>query len=136
MNNKIDFKNEQLFASLEESAINGELNFNDFPPCEYKYFSLLARLGYMNRYKGWSGEICQQKQENFYDQYLVEKADFEKYFTMACKMQDNIRKSEMEIIQLDKAKNQDEKYQHALKALSLLVNDNWLYRRNGGNSND
>lgn len=49
---KYNFNDSQEFARLEDKAIDGQLDYNDFPPAEYKYFSKLARLGYNNRHKG------------------------------------------------------------------------------------
>ena len=60
--NKIDFSDDSVFLELEDRAIDGVLDYEDFPPEEYKYFSKLAKLGYLNRHKGWSAEICEEKQ--------------------------------------------------------------------------
>lgn len=35
---KYDFSNPQVFAQLEDKAIDGQLDYSDFPPPEYKYF--------------------------------------------------------------------------------------------------
>lgn len=77
---KIKFSDDDVFARLEDDAIDGRLNYNDFPPEEYKYFSKLARLGHLNRHKGWSAEICLQKQKEFREQYRREKERSERYF--------------------------------------------------------
>lgn len=76
---KIKFSNEDVFFSLEERAIDGQLDYSEFPPEEYKYFSKLARLGHLNRHKGWSAEICEQKQKEFREQYRREKERADKY---------------------------------------------------------
>ena len=55
----------QDFAKLEDDAIDGRLNYDNFPPAEYKYFSKLAKLGYNNRHKGWTAETCELKQEEY-----------------------------------------------------------------------
>lgn len=49
---KINFDDMQVFDQLENQAIDGVLDYDSFPPEEYKYFSRLAKLGYMNRHKG------------------------------------------------------------------------------------
>ena len=38
---KIDFTDMTVFEKLEDEAIDGVLNYDDFPPEEYKYFSKL-----------------------------------------------------------------------------------------------
>ena len=60
---KIDFTDMTVFEKLEDEAIDGVLNYDNFPPEEYKYFSKLAKLGYNNRHKGLDVDICLKKQE-------------------------------------------------------------------------
>lgn len=72
--NKIDFTDLSVFEKLEDEAIDGVLNYDDFPPEEYKYFSKLAKLGYCNRNKGWDIDICLKKQEEYRTDYSEEKA--------------------------------------------------------------
>lgn len=68
-NMRINFDDPGLFEQLEDRAIDGQLDYADFPPEEYKYFSQLTRLGYLNRHKGWSADVCEQKQEEYREQY-------------------------------------------------------------------
>ena len=74
---KLNFSDKELFAKLEESAFDGQLDYSEFPPGEYKYFSLLTRLGYNNRHKGWTKKTCELKQQEFRQDYLahVEERD-------------------------------------------------------------
>lgn len=127
---KIDFKNEQVFHQLEEDAIAGSLLYDDFPPCEYKYFSKLSKLGFNNRHKGWSAEICLAKQEEFKKQYKSERENFERFFNMSCRMQESIRKGEMLISEVCKAKTADEKLKLSLEALERLTGEDGLAERN------
>ena len=125
----INFKDSGLFSQLEEQAIDGNLDYSDFPPEEYKYFSKLAKLGYNNRHKGWSVEICLDKQEDYKKQYLSEKERNEWFYKIACKMQDNIRKGEMMISEVYKAKNEHDKLIMALNALELITCEDGLMKR-------
>ena len=59
------FDTSGVFAQYEEQAIDGQLDYSEYPPEEYRYFSKLSRLGYNNRHMGWSKEICEQKQEEY-----------------------------------------------------------------------
>lgn len=127
---KIDFKNEQVFHQLEEDAIAGSLLYDDFPPCEYKYFSKLSKLGFHNRHKGWSAEICLAKQEEFKKQYKSERENFERFFYMACRIQESIRKGEMLISEVCKATTASEKLKLSLKALERLTGEDGLAERN------
>lgn len=65
----IHFSDPGLFAQLEDQAIDGVLDYSEFPPEEYRYFSKLSRLGYMNRHKGWTKEICELKQDELLREY-------------------------------------------------------------------
>ena len=56
----MNFQNPEEFKRLEDLAIDGQLDYADFPPEEYKYFSQLTRLGYLNRHKGWGTELLRQ----------------------------------------------------------------------------
>lgn len=78
---RINFSDRQQFERLEDMAIDGHLDYSDFPPEEYTYFSKLARLGYMNRHKGWPGELCEQLHAEYREEYEREreKKDAELY---------------------------------------------------------
>jgi hypothetical protein len=121
-----DFKNTDVFADLEDKAIDGLLDYDNFPPCEYKYFSRLSKLGYMNRVKGWSVEICEAKQKEYRLQYRCEREKQDFFGNIAKKMQANIRAGEMKMIEVNKAKTRDEKLTAALEALGLITgNENF-----------
>lgn len=78
---RINFSDRQQFERLEDMAIDGQLDYSDFPPEEYTYFSKLSRLGYLNRHKGWTGELCEQLQAEYRKEYEREreKKDAELY---------------------------------------------------------
>ena len=127
---KIDFNNEHIFYQLEEDAIDGSLIYDDFPPCEYKYFSKLSKLGYNNRHKGWSVEICEEKKGELKRQYLSDKEKFDRFFQMSCKMQSNIRKGEALICKVNKANTKEEKLKYALMAIELMMCQDGYAKRN------
>ena len=119
----MDFKNKQTFAELEDKAIDGLLDYDSFPPCEYKYFSRLAKLGYLNRTKGRSVEICEAKQREYRLEYQREcgKRDF--FGKIARQMQENIKVSQMKRIELRKAQTVDAKLTAALEVIALITCD-------------
>ena len=67
---RINFSDRQQFERLEDMAIDGQLDYSDFPPEEYTYFSKLARLGYLNRHKGLDYYICIAQQKELREDYL------------------------------------------------------------------
>ena len=120
---KIKFSNDDVFFSLEERAIDGQLDYSEFPPEEYKYFSKLARLGHLNRHKGWSAEICEQKQEEFREQYRREKERADKYINGMKRFNDlRIRHAEA-VSAIYKADDPQSVFDNALSALEALLDE-------------
>lgn len=129
---KINFDkmSDDEFAKFEDMAIDGRLSYDNFPADEYKYFSKLSKLGYKNRHDGWSKEICEEKQKEYRDEYYSDKEHRERFFRMACIMQENIRKGEIMISQVNKADNQEDKLKYALQALELMICQEGFTKRN------
>lgn len=73
MKKSIKFSDPDVFLSLEEQAADGTLDYTDFPPEEYKYFSKLTQIGYMNRHRGWAAELCEEKQAEIKKRYAAER---------------------------------------------------------------
>ena len=126
----MDFKDKEVFFELEEQAIDGDLNYDDFPPAEYKYFSKLSKLGYKNRHDGWNKEKCEEKQKEIKQQYMIEKEHAERFFNMSCRMQENIRKGEEMICQVNKAATQEDKLKYALLAIEFMTSQKGYAKRN------
>lgn len=118
------------FAGYEDMAIDGCLIYDDYPPCEYKYFSKLSKLGYMNRHKGWSADICTDLRDKYHKEYLKERERFERFFKTACTMQANIRKGETLIYEVNKAKSSYEKLRLALQVIELMTCEDGFAKRN------
>ena len=120
---KINFNDPQEFENLENLAIDGQLDYQDFPAIEYKYFSKLSRIGYNNRHNGWDISICLAKQEEFRREYQSEKEEADKYFTLSKRIQDNIK----EAFELKKkcyfATDKEEILQSALMIAENLTNE-------------
>ena len=126
---KIKFSNENVFARLEDEAIDGRLDYSGFPPEEYKYFSKLARLGLLNRHKGWSAEVCEQKQKEFREQYHREKERADKYINGMKRFNDlRIRHAEA-VSAIYKADDPQGVLDNALTALEALLDEPGLKTR-------
>ncbi len=121
---KYNFNDSQEFARLEDKAIDGQLDYNDFPPAEYKYFSKLARLGYNNRHKGWDIKICLEWQEKFKSDYKAERDDYDRYYLLSKRIQDNIMRSADLVRQMYKSDSREEIINLALKTIECLTNEN------------
>lgn len=126
---KINFNDEAQFAKLEDMAIDGQLNYEDFPPGEYKYFSKLAKLGYMNRHKGWSIEICLEKQQELKADYLQNKNESEKYLQLIKQRNNNIFKSSELVRKIYKSNSKEEILNYALQAIEKLTDETGFSNR-------
>lgn len=126
---KIDFTDMAVFEQLENEAIDGVLNYEDFPPEEYKYFSKLAKLGYNNRHKGWDADICIEKQEEYRTQYSEEKAYANRFVAMFKKYNDDRIKSEELVTLMYKAESEDEMLCFAIKIIEKLLDEDGFEER-------
>lgn len=48
---KYDFDNAEEFSRLEHLAYDGQLDFNEFPAAEYRYFDRIQNIGYRVRHE-------------------------------------------------------------------------------------
>lgn len=126
---RINFKDKVQFAKLEDMAIDGQLNYEDFPPEEYKYFSKLAKLGYMNRHKGWSVEICEAKQEEFKKQYCKEKSYNNRFAELSYQIQQNILAGSEIIREMYKTNDKEQILNLALQAIENITRENGFVKR-------
>lgn len=122
-------KGEQMkqdFTKLEDAAIDGRLNYENFPPAEYKYFSKLAKLGYNNRHKGWTVETCELKQEEYKKQYFEEKKKQNEYADLSKHILNNLLAASELVRKLYKT---DDVTHTALQIVELLTNETGLTSR-------
>lgn len=126
---KINFKDETQFAKLEDMAIDGQLNYKDFPPREYKYFSKLSKLGYNNRHKGWSVELCLEKQQELKDEYINQQAESEHYLQLVRKLNDNVLASSELVRNIYKSDSKEEILSLALQVIEKLTDETGFVNR-------
>lgn len=126
---KYDFNNPQVFERLEDKAIDGQLDYSNFPPPEYKYFSKLAKLGYNNRHKGWDINICLELQDKLRTEYKRDRDNADEFRLLSVQIMNNVKKSADLVRQMYKADSADETITAALMALEYLTNENGLTKR-------
>lgn len=126
---KYDFNNPQVFERLEDKAIDGQLDYSNFPPPEYKYFSKLAKLGYNNRHKGWDINICLELQDKLRTEYKCDRDNADEFRLLSVQIMNNVKKSADLVRQMYKADSADETITAALMALEYLTNENGLTKR-------
>lgn len=123
MKHRISFSDPDVFSQLEDQAIDGNLDYEDFPSPEYKYFSKLARLGYNNRHKGWSVEICEAKKKELYIQYCEEKERSERHISEIKRITQNRIRCTEAVISMNKADDIYGILDGALTALELIKDE-------------
>lgn len=127
---KYDFSNPQIFEQLEDKAIDGQLDYTDYPPAEYKYFSKLAKVGYNNRHKGWDMITCLKLQQELQSEYRQYHDEGEEYLSLCTRIQDNIKKSADLVRKMYKqVATKDEMLSLALQTIELLTNENGFVKR-------
>lgn len=127
---KPNFKDKTEFARLEDKAIDGQLDYTDYPPAEYKYFSKLAKLGYNNRHKGRDMITCLKLQQELQSEYRQYNDESEEYLSLCMRIQDNIKKSADLVRKMYKqAATKDEMLSLALQTIELLTNENGFVKR-------
>lgn len=125
----MNFDDAAVFESLEDRATSGKLKYEDFPPEEYKYFSRLSRLGYLNHHKGMPAEKCIVEQERIKREYEIEK-DKKKQVLRWFKAENAARvKYSAGLTALEKAKTEHEKLDAALTVLEAITGDKNMKRR-------
>lgn len=126
---KIDFSDMTVFENLEDKAIDGQLDYDDFPPEEYKYFSKLSKLGYLNRHNGWDIDICQAKQDEYRTKYSEEKAHSNRFVAMFRRINDGLLKVETLVTQMYKAQSEREMLDVAIQIIEKLTDENGFEER-------
>lgn len=127
---RIPFEDPQFFADCEQQAIDGTLDYDKFPPAEYKYFSKLSKLGYMNRHKGWSKEICEARQREIKRDYNNDRGDREFFGKIAGQMQDNIKRGECLTWEINKNHDPIQMLKLALECIGCMTGNTWFTRFN------
>ena len=126
---KYNFNNKEVFAGLEDKAIDGQLDYSRFPPAEYRYFSQLTKLGWLNRHKGWSKELCEQKQEEHRKQYADACAERDEWLMHRKRINRNLVRTTELSRRLNFAKTKSEALQAALELIEALAEEPNLAKR-------
>lgn len=126
---KPNFKDKTEFARLEDKAIDGQLDYTDYPPAEYKYFSKLAKLGYNNRHKGWDINICLEWQDKLRTEYKRDRDNADEYRMLSQRIMDNVKKSADFVRKMYQSQTNEQTVINALQALEGLTNENGLTKR-------
>lgn len=123
------FSDKKTFAFLENEAIDGRLDYESFPPAEYKYFSQLAKLGWLNRHKGWSAELCEMKQQEHRKEYETACGERDAWLNHARVIQRRLIRTTELSRQLNFSRSRAEAFDIALELIENLVEEPRLAER-------
>ena len=123
------FHDKETFAFLENEAIDGRLGYESFPPAEYKYFSQLAKLGWLNRHNGWAAELCELKQAEHRREYEAAVAERDGWLRHAKQIQSRLLRTTELSRRLNFTRDKDEALDIALELIENLVEEPNLAKR-------
>lgn len=130
MKNKFNFNDKDDFRRLEHLTYDGNLDYSDFPPPEYKYFSELRKIYHAFKFEGLSQEIAERQKKSL----LIDYRRYLENFTHAVRTygnyQDNIRQSEMLMTKIQKSHDIHEIAETAVRAVGLMTHDETFSKTN------
>ena len=122
--------NNEKLQEMEKAAYYGQLDFNDFPAAEYRYFDRIQDIGYRVRHEGLPKELAAEEREKARRDYDKDIEERESRLNVYRNYQEAILRADGCICGLEKTDSREEKLRLALEALSLLTGDEGLLRRN------
>ena len=122
--------NNEKLQEMEKAAYYGQLDFNDFPAAEYRFFDRIQDIGYRVRHEALPKELAAEEREKARRDYDKDLDERQERLRIYRKYQEAILKTDSLICGLEKTDSREEKLRLALEALSLLTGDEGLVRRN------
>lgn len=126
----IEFTDPEKFRELEKSAYNGQLDFNDFPAAEYRYFDRLQNIGYRVRHEGLPMDFAKRECGDARRDYQDDAAERNSRAEVYRKYQQAIIRTETLVSLIYKAKSPIEKLRYALEFVELTLGEDGLAERN------
>ena len=121
---RINYDDPQTMRKLERMAYDGSLDISDCPPAEYKYFDKIAIIGRLHRYEHLPKDICRERKEEAYKEYINAVAERNCHFAVMVEYQKNIMKTDELRCKITKATTIKEKLALAFKCIELMIGDN------------
>jgi len=119
----IDFTNPEQFHELEKQAYQGTLDYDEFPPCEYKYFARLCQVYYAFRFEGLLQGEAERAKKLIFRQYQQELQDYQYYTDFVKRWHANIRNAGSYRDEILKTSDTVEKYILAVKCVGAMTGD-------------
>ena len=123
MKNKFDFNNPEDFRRAESLTYDGTLDYSDFSPPEYKYFSELRKVYHAFKFDGLSQENAERQKKALIIEYHKYLENFDYCHSVWKKYQDNIRVSEILKTDIQKSHDTYDIAVTAVRAVGLMTHD-------------
>ena len=130
MKMKIDFKNPEDFRRLEQLTYDGTLDYSDFLPPEYKYFSELRKIYHAFKFEGLSQELAERQKKALLIEYQRYLETFENARKTYADWQGNIKVAEMLMTKIQKSHDINEIASTAIQIIGKLTHDDVFINTN------
>ncbi|MDE5772734.1 MAG: hypothetical protein K2I06_14130 [Ruminococcus sp.] len=130
MKTKTDFNNPEDFRRLERLTYDGTLDYSDFPPPEYRYFSELRKIYQAFKFEGLSQEDAERQKKSLLIDYRKYLENFSNARKTYAEWQDNIKVSEMLKTDIQKSHDIHDIAVTAVKAVGLMTHDESFIKTN------
>ena len=130
MKNKFDFNNPEDFRRAESLTYDGTLDYSDFSPPEYKYFSELRKVYHAFKFEGLSQENAERQKKALLIDYHKYLENFDYCRSVWKKYQDNIKVSEMLKTDIQKSNDIYCIAVTAVRAVGLMTHDETFIKTN------
>lgn len=127
---KTDFNNPEDFRRLERLTYDGNLDYSDFPPPEYKYFSELRKIYHAFKFEGLSQEIAERQKKALFIDYQRYIETFDNARQTYADWQDNIKIAEMLMTKIQKSYDICEIASTAILIIGKLTHDSVFINTN------
>lgn len=102
---KIDLRDPDTWAAMEQQAYEGTVNLAPLPPPAYKYFAELTAVYYAFRFKGMPKEDAERAKRLLLKAYQRDIADLHRAREIFAEYQENVKKSELCRTEIEKAED-------------------------------
>ena len=122
-------KDEEWFKNTKTAVFRGEIEPDDFDTEDYKYFDKIRELGYKYRAGQINREQFNAADQKYYKEYEQFKTKQFEHLADAAKVCDNIRRTEMLKVELNKSESSDKALKFALEIAEICTGESGLKDR-------
>lgn len=122
-------KDEEWFKNTKAAVFRGEIEPDDFDTEDYKYFDKIRELGFKYRAGQINKEQFNAEDKKYYKEYEQFKAKCLEHTADAAKMSDNIRRTGILRIELNKAESSNKALEIALEIAEICTGESGLKDR-------